>query len=55
MLKIHIAYTLSQNKPVLHTEFRGNRLGRSPVMLTQTDRQTEKKNSKNENFRFQRT
>ena len=38
-MKIHIAYTPSQNKPVLHTEFRGNRIGRSPVMPAQSDRQ----------------
>ena len=39
ILKIHIAYALSQNKPVLHIEFHGNRLGRSQVMPVQTDRQ----------------
>ena len=42
ILKIHIAYTLSQNKPGLHTEFHENRLSRSPVMLAQADRQTKK-------------
>ena len=57
ILKIHIAYTLSQNKPVLHTEFHGNRFSRSSVMPaqthtdTQTDRQT-KKNFKNVIFVF---
>ena len=40
--KIHIAYTLSQNKPVLglHTEFHGNRFSRSQVMPAQTDGRT---------------
>ena len=51
ILKIHIAYILSQNKPVLHTEFHGNRFSRSPVMPVQTDRQT-KKNLKNVIFVF---
>ena len=40
-MKIYIAYTLSQTKPVLHTEFHGNRFSRSPVMPAQTDRQTD--------------
>ena len=40
ILKIHIAYTLSQNKPVLHTEFHGNRFSRSLVMPAQRDTQT---------------
>ena len=60
ILKIHIAYTLSQTKPVLHTEFHGNRFSRSPVMPAQadrqtdrhTDRQTDKNNFKNVIFVF---
>ena len=40
ILKIHIAYTLGENKSVLHTEFHGNRFSRSPVMPAQTDRHT---------------
>ena len=71
ILKIHIAYTLSHTKPVLHTEFHGNRLSRSPVMPAQTDRQThrqthrqtdtqtdtqtDKKEFQKCDFRFQRT
>ena len=64
-MKIHIAYTLSQTKPVLHAEFHGNRFSRSPVMPakqtdrhthrqtdTQTDTQTAKKNFKNVIFVF---
>ena len=50
-MKIHIAYTLSETKPALHTEFHGNRFSRSPVMPAQTDRQT-KKNFKNVIFVF---
>ena len=42
ILKIHIAYTLSQSKPVLHTEFHGNRFSRSPVMPPQTYTQTDR-------------
>ena len=42
ILKIHIAYTLSQTKAVLHTEFHGNRFSRSPVMPAQTDRHTDR-------------
>ena len=42
ILKIHIAYTLSLTKPVLHTEFHGNLFSRSPVMPAQTDRQTDR-------------
>ena len=41
-MKIHIAYTLSQNKSVLYTEFHENRCSRSPVMPAQTDRQTDR-------------
>ena len=63
ILKIHIAYTLSQNKPASHTEFSENRFSRSPVMPaqtdrhtdTQTDRQTDKKEFQKCDFRFQRT
>ena len=43
ILKIHIAYTLSQNKPMLH----GNRFSRSPVMPAQTDRHTHRQTKKN--------
>ena len=34
--------TVSQKKPVLHTEFHGNRLGRSPVMPAQTHSQKKR-------------
>ena len=44
-MKTHIAYTLSQKEPVLHTKFHGNRFSHSPVMPAQTDRQ--KRISKN--------
>ena len=66
-MKIHIAYGLSQAKPVLHTEFHGNPFSRSPVMPAQTDRQThrqthrhtdrqtDKKEFQKCDFRFQRT
>ena len=47
ILKTHIADTLSQNKPVLHTEFRENRFSRSPVMPAQTDTQTDRQTKKN--------
>ena len=52
LLKIHIAYTLRQNIPVLHTEFHGNRFSRSPVMPAQTDRHTDKKEFKKCDFSF---
>ena len=39
-MKIHIAYSLSQMKPVLHREFHGNRFNRSPMMPAQTDTHT---------------
>ena len=42
ILKIHIAYTLSQTKSVLHIELHGNRFSRSPVMPAQTDTQTHR-------------
>ena len=64
ILKIHIAYTLSQTKPVLHTEVHGNLFSRFPVMPaqtdtqthTQTDRQTDRQKRISKcDFRFQRT
>ena len=63
ILKIHIAYTLRQTKPVLYTKFHGNRFSSSPVMPAQTDtqthghtnRQTDKKIIPKMSFSFSRT
>ena len=52
ILKNHIAYTLSHNKSMLHTEFHGNRLSRSPVMPAQTDTHTDRQTDKNVIFVF---